>query len=711
MKQAHLKYYITLAACGFFPLVASAREQFTDVGTPYDFQHIMAYVVTSLLIFVFVMVFLNFVIVFRQQDQRVVNRRQSARLGTVMLSGRIRVWTYDTATRHYFVLSSTGQIASEYNPIDFSVFFDRDDFELLRAAVFELCEGRRTSSEVKIRSRSDNPDEQEHYEVKLSAIHTDASGHATTVLGMERNVTEEYRKQEKINSLLMRYHTVFDSSIVDMVYYDKFGVLTDINDKACREFNITDRKLVLRGNYRLQDNPMFSYIDIGNVSSTHVTALVDFNKYRPVENQQAPGIEGMMYYESVVSPIHDKNGELEGIYMTGRNVTEMVESYHLRREGALKLERTTDAIRQYIGEINYAMQVTGAWLLNYFPDNHTVEMTTDLTSKKFRFSQLRCIRMASPPFRRHVSSLLNRMDHRLERPMEQLVETVFRDQRGRAITYLIALVPMFDDHHRVTHYFGMMRNQTDMVETERRLAVETKKAQETELLKQSFLTNMSYEIRTPLNTVIGFAELFETDHDPEDEPVFVNEIRTNTNKLLALINDILFLSRLDANMEEYKIEDTDVALHFDSWCQLGLSGIKPDVKTVIDNPYNHLVVNIDAQNLGRVVQNLCQRAAANTEKGFVRTKCEYRHGELTIAIEDTGRGIAPDMLPHVFERFARNPNNIDGSTGLEMPIIQTLVQQMGGTIDFQSELDKGSTAWVTIPCEAKTIDRKVELNV
>ena len=81
-------------------------------------------------------------------------------------------------------------------------------------------------------------------------------------------------------------------------------------------------------------------------------------------------------------------------------------------------------------------------------------------------------------------------------------------------------------------YFGTYRDITDMVETEQQLAIETKKAQETEVLKQTFLTNMSHEIRTPLNNIVGYAGLFTGEHDPSDEPFFMEQIKHSTNELL-----------------------------------------------------------------------------------------------------------------------------------------------------------------------------------
>jgi signal transduction histidine kinase len=270
------------------------------------------------------------------------------------------------------------------------------------------------------------------------------------------------------------------------------------------------------------------------------------------------------------------------------------------------------------------------------------------------------------------------------------------------------MVPMLDADDNVVRYFGMCRNVTDMVETEQRLAVESKKAQETELLKQAFLTNMSYEIRTPLNSVVGFAELFNSEHDEADEPLFVEEIKRSTNTLLLLVNDVLFLSRLDARMEEYKKEETDFALAFESMCQIGLITVKPGVKTVVAHPYNSLVVDIDAEHVGQIIQRLCALSCSQTEQGTITASYGYRRGELTISIEDTGRGIDSELLSHAFERFSRDRQGNMCGTGLDLPIVRLMAQQMGGNVDIQSDLGKGTTIWVSIPCSCTVMEKQRE---
>jgi PAS domain-containing protein len=389
-------------------------------------------------------------------------------------------------------------------------------------------------------------------------------------LGIQHDITDEVHKQKQVNKLFMRYHTVFNSSLLDMVFYDKNGVLLELNEKACQSFGVDDPAQVIKDHFLLMNNPMYSGGELQQLENTRSTAIVDFSLLKGgIYQAERFGLEGKMYYDASINPIRDANGNLEGIYMCGRNITEMVESVHRQQESATRLRQATKNVQEYISNINYALRVSGVRFVSYYPNRFTFEISDNINETQMRMSQLRCIRLGSPRFRRTISSALNRMDHLTPYNIQETIETEIRDEKGRQIWLMFNMVPIFDKKGHLERYFGIMRNMTDMVETEHRLAIETQKAQETELLKQSFLMNMSYEIRTPLNNVVGFAELFETEHDEEDEPFFVEQIKKSSNTLLDLINDILFLSRLDANMIEYKKSFVDFAQVFESHCQMG----------------------------------------------------------------------------------------------------------------------------------------------
>jgi signal transduction histidine kinase len=162
-------------------------------------------------------------------------------------------------------------------------------------------------------------------------------------------------------------------------------------------------------------------------------------------------------------------------------------------------------------------------------------------------------------------------------------------------------------------------------------------------------------------------------------------------------------------MVEFPKEPSDFATLFDGWCYMGWSALGPNVKTFIDNPYTHLVLNIDEQHLGQAIQKICACSASYTSEGSVRAKYEYHHGELNIVLEDTGIGIRKEVLSHVFDRFVKDDQNKISGTGLDMPIVKELVEQMGGQIEIQSELGKGTTCYVMIPCEMISREKKTEI--
>ena len=667
-------------------------------------------VVAMLLVVILVVVSYNRFYMKRANEANARKKEQNAHLALVLQAGRLRIWKYYLATRQYHFLSEEGSMEQRYNPIDFAQFFDRDDFEKLRAIIFDICEGKKSGAVVTMVSNAKDEAYLRHYEVSVSVDQRDSKGRVLSIFGIQHDVTEEYRRLEAVNQLLLRYHTVFSTSLIDMVYYDNKGVLRDINKRACQSFGVPNREFVLNNEFLLKNNPFYADVDLETMSNTRTSCIVDVGNYNDsIYHTDEFGLtDKKMFYDSTINPIRDANGKLEGVYMAGRDITEMVVSYHRQKEGAERLRKVTEDIRQYISNINYALRISDIRMVNYYPKSFTLELSDNISKSQMKLSQLRCIRLATPRFRRTVSSVLNRMDHLSRYNIQVNIETEIRDKKGRQIWLLFNLVPMLDANGKVERYFGMCRNMTDMVETENRLAVETKKAQETELLKQSFLSNMSYEIRTPLNNVVGFAGLFNTPHDEADEPAFVEQIKINSNNMLSLVNDVMLLSSLDANMVEYHKDYIDFAQVFASHCQIGWSTANTQVKTVIDNPYDSLVVNIDQEHVGKVIEKLCWLSALTLKEGYVMARYEYRRGELLITIEDTGDGIPEEGMAHLFDRFVHNVDNHLLGTGLDLPIVQAMVNQMGGTIEMESTLHKGTTAWVSIPCEAKNIERRHE---
>ena len=684
-----------------FSMVAYAQAE--TLETIADRHHLSAYLVAALLIGVFVMIFSNRLYYFREKEVNSRARQLNTQLGLVLNSNKTQIWTYDSE-KLFTLLSSETVSRTTYMPIDFSQFYNHEDFGELRKRMTAIMNEESLSETMLVRDYEG----QKTYEVNLSILKRDRKHRPKVLLGIQRDITESKRRDENRHSLSLQYQTVFDSSLVDMIYYDADGRLVDLNEKACETFMIADRENFLRKNVHINDIPSYRHINIQELyDSIRLSSITDIDQVKR-EDERIPdlNLRGTCYYEAILSPIRDENGKLHGVMAAGRNITEMVESHHKQEEESLLLQHTTKQIQSYIQNINYTLRTSGVRLITYHPKRHELRIYSDLNKIQYRLSQIRCASLIHESDRRKLRGLFMRMDQGKTGNISEVLHTIFHDKQERDVYMNFSLIPMTDKEGNVTQYFGMCRNETEMKYTEMRLLEETKKAQETEELKNTFLMNMSYEIRTPLNAVLGFAELFNSPHDVEDEPVFAQEIKQNTNELLNLINDILFISRLDAKMVEFNQEASDFATLFDGWCYMGWSALGPNVKPIIDNPYNHLVVNIDEQHLGQVIQKICACSVMFTKEGAVRAKYEYHHGELSIVIEDTGCGIRKEMLPYAFDRFVRDDQNKLNGTGLEMPIVKELVELMGGQIEIQSEYGKGTTCYVMIPCEMISREKK-----
>ena len=698
---------LAITALSTIALTVFAQKE--NMETIADAHHLSAYFVAALIISVFVMLFSNRLFYFRQQEVRTQAQQLNTQLGLVLTSNRTQVWTYDL-TKHLYTLLSKGGEEKSYMPIDFARFFDNNDFPQLHKGVTSLSDSKEEMEPIVIKGHVPEDGSLAHiYKISLTVLHRDKKGKAKTILGIQRDITESRTRKEKTRNLALRYHTIFNSSLVDMIYYDANGLMTDINDKACETFGIANRDDLMRRRVRITDIPSYRDLDYDHLENLQMVSITDIDRTKH-EDERIPEVTigGKFYYECTVSAVRDKNNQLYGIIAAGRNITDMVDSYHRQQQDTLLLQKRTKEIQEYINNINFSLKVSGVQLVNYHPDNHELKIFSDLNKVQYSLSQIRCASLLATSEQRRARGLLLRMDHRTPGNFTSTLQTRFHDEQGRNIFLTFSMVPVIGKDGIISHYFGMLRNDTEMAYTESQLLKETEKAQETEELKNTFLLNMSYEIRTPLNAVIGFAELFNGPHDVEDEPVFSEEIKRNTNELLALVNDILYISRLDAKMVEFNYQEVDFATLFDGYCYMGWSMLAPGVKVQVENPYNHLMVKIDEQHLGEVISKICLNAARVTKAGTIRAKYDYRHGELNITIEDTGRGLNAEDLPRVFDRFARDKNNMREGTGLDMPITKEIVEQMGGTIEMQSEEGKGSAIYVIIPCEMTFMERKEE---
>lgn len=212
----------------------------------------------------------------------------------------------------------------------------------------------------------------------------------------------------------------------------------------------------------------------------------------------------------------------------------------------------------------------------------------------------------------------------------------------------------------------------------------------------AFLANMSHEIRTPLNAIVGFSDLLVETEELEERQEYIKIVRENNDLLLQLISDILDLSKIEAGTFEFTNGDVDVYLLCEDIVRSMRMKAKGEVELVLDNhlPVCHVIS--DRNRIHQVISNFVNNAMKFTSEGSIHVGYKLKDGELEFYVEDTGIGIEKEQLPHIFERFVKLNSFVHG-TGLGLSICQSIVEQLGGRIDVDSEKGKGSRFWFTIP--------------
>ena len=404
-----------------------------------------------------------------------------------------------------------------------------------------------------------------------------------------------------------------------------------------------------------------------------------------------------------LTPVRKAEGKLLAIYGTGRNVTELAESYQHLLQDIQELQKANNEVSEYIQNIDYVLKVGGIKMVKYDLTTHTLTLFNEANHARLSLTQTRMLNLIDPKWKKSTERILNNMDNRTATHVHLDVKTNIRRQE-HLLHLQFHFIPFYDEKGELKEYFGMCRDISELKAIEEKLAQETLRAQEVEVVKNAFLHNMSFEIRTPLTSVVGFAELFQMDHNAKDEAVFIKEIKSNSAQLLKLINDILFLSRLDADMITINPQPIDFATSITARCEgIWANEKKPGVEYIVKAPFKKLVLDIDMGNIGIVLEKLLINAVQHTTQGTVLVHYDYLGDQLAVSVEDTGRGIPEDQIKNIFERFVTDASS--NGAGLGLSICRELVQHMGGKINLTSSLGRGTNVWFTIPCKLIDMER------
>ncbi|MBR6187772.1 MAG: transporter substrate-binding domain-containing protein [Prevotella sp.] len=660
------------------------------------------YVVAALLL-VIVSVLIYYVS-YRLYERKMMTsvRRSNDRLSLILNTSKVHIWLFDIVGRMLTSINSEGKKSVMPLSPNFGMFYVLpEDYERLCSLIEDMASQKKECETMEVHTLRKNSKEEHIFSVDFSVMKRDKSGRPTVIIGATTDITKQRNRQRQQKDIMLRYQHIFNSALVDNVSYDENGFIDGLNEKATKGLggnvqHIIDAKISVQ---RVLGDPSLSLDELDYTYLTQIYKSRDDG--RPL-NQILGRDE--LYYELQLVPVRDDDGRLLGIYGTGRDVTEMAKSYSRLQKNIVRLQEATSELQDYIRNIDYVMKNGGVRMANYSPDTHTLTIYSEIEHVQHRLTQTRLLSLTAEESKNTALRIMNNMDNLTLQPVKAVIRSTLRISGNKSLCLAFSFVPVKDANGNVTEYFGMCRDISDIKATEELLAQETKKAQEVEAVKDAFLRNMCYEIRTPLNCVVGFAELIENDPDADDEKIFIEEIKKNSRNLLNLVNNILFLSRLDAGMIEFKTVTVDFATFFEGHCRAAWQHCQqPGVEYIVENPYEHLVLDIDLTNLGIVIDQIAINAAQHTTSGLIRARYDYNGEALTVALQDTGCGIPAEQSDKIFERFSTTHS---GSSGLGLPICQEVVRRMGGRIHVKSDVGKGTIFWVVIPAIASEVERK-----
>ena len=267
--------------------------------------------------------------------------------------------------------------------------------------------------------------------------------------------------------------------------------------------------------------------------------------------------------------------------------------------------------------------------------------------------------------------------------------------KARIVQTLKALVPM---EGRKPLQIGISWDITNLQNIEQELIKARIKAEQSDRLKSAFLANMSHEIRTPLNAIVGFSQLLPAAETAEEKKLYSGIINQNSDILLQLINDILDLSKIEAGTLEYIKRPMNLGEVCRTIYAVHKERVKEGVTLVFDNEDENLFIEGDQNRIMQVITNFLTNASKFTYAGEIRLGFERTDKNIRVYVKDTGIGIEPEKVDHIFERFVKL-NSFAQGTGLGLSICQMIIEKIGGEIGVTSELGKGSTFYFTIPYE------------
>lgn len=519
-------------------------------------------------------------------------------------------------------------------------------------------------------------------ETKIQPVFS-LNGRFDGIIGVSRDITQRKQSEIALKESEEKFRSFFENTnTVLLVINPETGRIESANNAAIRYFG-----------YTLEE---FSTLRFSDIFNSTFDDLKEYFSVVQLERGKMIALKNILKngrikdVEIYPTPIQIGNQML--LYTIVQDVSSRKKAISALKESELKKL----ALLKIIPDLIYVVNRTGILL----------DVYTDKPSK-----------LPFPPEQMVGHSFINMLSSELREKFTEMIESVFTTRTIKTMDYSFTrdgkqvyeearLIMSTDDELLI-----IVRDMTELKLSEQELKRAWEEAEKANNAKSIFLANISHEIRTPINSIIGFTELIDYELTDKNLKNYLASIKSSSKTLLSLIEDLLDLSKIEAGELSVKIEPTSIRsilkeIYQIFWLkfqekQLGFTIFIPE-----DLPD---ILLIDELRVRQILLNLISNALKFTEQGKIQVIFSFSHPneikgypliDLTIDVVDTGIGIPIEYQELIFEAFKQQDEQDSrkyGGTGLGLAITKRLVQIMHGTIKLESQPGNGSKFTVYIP--------------
>ena len=419
------------------------------------------------------------------------------------------------------------------------------------------------------------------------------------------------------------------------------------------------------------------------------------------ERVSSPGADdAVRFLRAELTPWHNAKGEVGGIIVAALDITDMVEALERTERSEQRLKLAVEIADLHVWEIDYTKMtlVTDGAADTFFDQD--VDTNAFIADTSITIDPRDRARIGDEWTRAVEQDLPFRPEYRINRLDGQEVWAsctvkLVRDERGNPVRLI-----------------GAMQNITERKASEALLLLAKDEAEAANRAKSSFLATISHEIRTPLNGVLGMAQVMAAEELSPPQRERLGVIRESGETLLAILNDVLDLSKIEAGKLDLEVAEFDLASLVAS-AHDAFSGVaeRKAVNLVLAvTPEVRGRYRSDPTRLRQILYNLVSNALKFTDAGEVCLAASREGDDVVLEISDTGLGMAPEVLTRLFQKFEQADASTTrrfGGTGLGLAICRQLAELLGGVITVTSTEGKGSIFRVVLPLE-RTGDETAE---